>query len=557
MNTYISRAFIYSLCWLALAGSLCGLSACSPSLSTQPPADEFHFGTHHFEISGATPEVQQAFDQGLRFTYAFNYEAAEKEFYRAARLQPECAMAWWGIAFVNGPHINFPLVPVPRAERAFQAITTATKFAAHAAPRERALIRALSLRYSANPLAERAPLDLAYAQAMREVWHENRDDADIGNLFAQSMMDLRPWDLWTLNGTPQPGTEEILATLEAVLQINPDHPGANHQYIHAIEASPHPEKGVPAADRLRTLVPGAGHLAHMPAHIYARVGRWQDASAANERAIAADSIYRRDNPRPGFYAVYMAHNHHFLAFSAMMRGQQALALRSARELVEQMPDEFLDAYGPVADGFTIFVSEVLMRFGKWQEILDQPRPRRQLPFAMAMWHFTRASAYVALNRITEARDEQKRLDAAIRKVPEDAFFGNNPARPLLAIAHQVLAGEMAAQQNDFPEAIKHLRNAIMVEDSLRYDEPPDWIQPVRHSLGIVLLRARQYAEAELVYREDLKRWPANGWSLFGLSRALELQGRKAESVEVARQFTEAWKDSDISIRGTCLCQPGV
>jgi tetratricopeptide (TPR) repeat protein len=510
-----------------------------------------------FKITTKSRAAQQAFDRGLTQAYAFAYKAAEDEFRAAAAADPDCAMAYWGVALVNGPHINFPLVPPDKAKTAWEAITKAQALAAKTTKREQQLIAAQAQRYALPQPENRRKLDQAYAGAMREVWQNHPGDADVATLFAESLMDLRPWDLWTLDGSPQPGTNEIVSTLERALVLNPKHPGANHLYIHAVEASRDPGRAVPAADRLRTLVPSSGHLVHMPSHIYVRVGRWDDAARSNMRAMRADATYRANHPRPGFYAVYMLHNAHFYSYVAMMQGRSAEAIKYARQMVRDVPPDFLEEFGPIADGYMVFVSKALMRFGKWEEVLAEPEPKPGLPLAKAFWHYTRTIALIALDRRAEAEQEKAAFHAASSRVAKDATFGNNPAHDLLAIATHMINGELAAKDGHFDKAIVSLRRAVALEDLLRYDEPPDWIQPARHTLGAVMLRAGRHAEAEQVYRNDLARYPRNGWSLFGLSRSLKLQGRDAEAAEVDRQFKAAWSKADVQIESTCYCQPGV
>src|SRR4051812_10592808 len=453
-------------------------------------------GGHKFKITTRSSEAQRAFDRGLTWAYAFAYTAAEEEFRAAAAADPDCAMAWWGVALVNGPHINFPLVPPDKAKTAWDALTKARALAPKASEREQALIAALGMRYASPQPDNRRKLDEAYAEAMRGVWQTHPKDAHIATLYAESMMDLRPWDLWTLDGRPQPGTNEIVTTLERALVLSPRHPGANHLYIHAVEASRDPGRGVPAANRLRDLVPASGHLVHMPSHIYARIGRWDDAAAANVKAMKADATYRTQHPRPGFYAMYMAHNAHFYAYVAMMQGRSEDAIRAAGQMVRDIPEDFLAQYGPIADGFMIFKSEALMRFGKWEEVLAEPEPRADLPLAHALWRYTRTVTLIALGRRDEAENEKAAFHAASAHVPKDAQFGNNSAHDLLAIATHMIDGEMAAKDGKFDKSIVSLRRAVALEDLLRYDEPPDWIQPARHTLGAVMLRAGRYAEAE-------------------------------------------------------------
>jgi tetratricopeptide (TPR) repeat protein len=520
-------------------------------------AGRFNLGHYSCKVTTSSPEAQAAFDRGLTLAYGFSHEAAEAEFRKAAAADPHLAMAWWGVALVNGPHINFPMVPPDKAATAWEALGKARVLAAGAGPTESALIEALAKRYADPQPADRRPLDEAYAAAMRQVWQAHPQDADVATLFAEAMMDLRPWDLWKPDGTPQPGTEEIKATLERALVLDPSHPGANHLYVHVVEGSPHPETGLAAADRLVDLVPGSSHLVHMPSHIYARVGRWSDAAQANVRAMEADTAYRAAHPRAGLYAMYMAHNDHFFAYAAMMQGRSARAIEAARAMVAGVPADFIRDYAPIVDGYLPFIPEVLMRFGKWDEVLAEPAPPQEMPLATALWRFTRAVSLTALGKEAEASAERQVFLQAAAKVPKDATFGQNPASSLLSIATNLLDGERAAKRGDFDAAVKLLRAAVATEDGLRYDEPPDWIQPVRHTLGAVLLRAHRFAEAEAIYREDLARYPENGWSLFGLGRALRLEKKDSEAEPVEARFREIWAEADIQIGSTCLCQPGI
>lgn len=532
-----------------------------PAASPAPETDKFHLGTHQRAVSTKSAEAQTAFDRGLTLAWAFNYDAAEREFRRAAEEDPTLAMAWWGVALVNGPHINNPAMSPKQAMTSWEGMTRARELAAQGASDiEKALIEALAQRYAAEQPEDRRPLDEAYATAMRALRDAYPRDADIATLAAEAFMDLRPWDLWTaeLVPKPQPGTDEIIKTLETALNLDPDHPGANHLYIHTMEASSEPGKATAAAERLTTLVPGAGHLVHMPAHIFARTGRWADASASNQAAIEADvAALRGAPPDAGFYNVYRLHSRHFLAFAEMMRGRGASALEAARGMVAGVPADFLKESALVADGYMGIPIEVLMRFGKWQEILAEPEPADSLPLARTKRLFARATALTALNKPVEAEVEAKAFHAAAAALSEEAVMGNNPASEIVAIARLVLAGEMAAARNDFAGAIKSLEEAAQREDALKYDEPPDWIQPVRHTLGAVLLRAGKHKEAEAVYLRDLERWPENGWSLFGLYRALDLQKRSDEASAAKQRFDKAWADADQPIAATCLCQPPV
>lgn len=529
------------------------------SLAAEPSPAKVPFfqglGQHGRKVTTASPEAQRYFDQGLCFLYAFNHDEAIRSFQAAAEIDPACAMAWWGIAVANGPHINNPTVPPERAKAAWDALTRAQAMAAEASKTEQALIAALAKRY-ANPQPEdRKSLDEAYAAAMREVWKANPDDADIGALSAESMMDLRPWDFWTKEGQPQPGTEELVATIEAVLAQSPNHPLALHLYIHAVEASPHPEKAVAPADRLRDLQPGLGHLVHMPSHIDVRLGSWAKAIESNAKAIESDRKYREQSPRQGFYHVYMAHNHHMLAYGAIMRGQSKLAINSINNMVKGMPPEWVRENAAVADGFRAMPLEVLVRFGKWDEVLAAPEPPEFLPIARALRHCSRGIAFAAKGDVAKAKTEQGAFLIAKFKVPADARFGNNAAADLLAVAEHLLAGEIRAREGQLDIGMVELREAVRREDALHYDEPPDWIHPVRHALGATLLAAGRPAEAEQVYRQDLAKLPNNGWSLYGLARSLEQQGKRAESAKFDTQFKELWREADIKITSSCYCQP--
>jgi arylsulfatase A-like enzyme len=506
-------------------------------------------------VTTASAAAQRYFDQGLSFLYAFNHDEAIRSFDQAAKLDPDCALAWWGIAVANGPHINNPAVPPERAAAAWTALAKAQAAAAKASPVERQLIDVLARRYANPQPDDRRPLDEAYAAAMRALFQKHPDDTDIGALFAEAMMDLRPWDLWTPEGQPQPGTEEIVATLEHVLARQPNHPLALHLYIHAVEASPHPEKADAAADRLRDLQPGLGHLVHMPSHIDVRRGRWAAAVVANRKAIDADRRYREQSPKQGFYRIYMAHNHHMLTYAAIMRGQSALALAEVQEMVRGMPAEWIKDNAALADGFTAMPLEVLVRFGRWKEVLAAPEPPEHLPIARTLRHVARGVAYASTGKPHEARREQASFLAARKTVPEGAVVGNNQADDILNVAQHLLAGEILYREGQVEPALDELRQAVRLEDLLRYSEPPDWIHPVRHALGATLLQEGRAAEAEGVYRADLARQPHNGWSLFGLARSLRLQDKPEEAQQIEAQFTDAWRDADVKITSSCFCQP--
>lgn len=513
-----------------------------------------------FEGTGAyvrpvttSPSAQVFFNQGLNFLFAFNHDEAIRSFEKSAELDPNSAMASWGVALAHGPHINNPMLPEDRARAAWKALVRARELAPKAAPVERDLIEALGKRYADPPPADRAALDQAYADAMRTVHRKHPGDADVGALTAEALMDLHPWDLYTQDGTPHAWTGEIVHLIEEVIARSPNHPLALHLYIHAMEASTEPGKALPAADRLRDLTPGLGHLVHMPSHTDVRTGGWAKGVLANQRAIVADDTYLENAKPPGFYRIYMAHNRHMLAFVAMMRGQSAIATRAGRELIDRMPEDWLKEFAPLVDGFLATPYELQIRFGKWNEVLAEPEPREIFPLARTLRHYARGVALAALKRPADARAEQKAFLAARGKVPKDATFGNNAAADLTALAEAALEGEILYREGKKDAAFAALRDAVKREDALRYSEPPDWIQPIRHTLGAALLDSGKAAEAEAVYRDDLKKWPENGWSLLGLSQSLRGQGKDA--AEIDRRFREAWKDADLKTTSSCLCIP--
>jgi tetratricopeptide (TPR) repeat protein len=523
------------------------------------PAEPFFagLGTHTRKVSTTSATAQRYFNQGLAFLYAFNHDEAIRSFEAAAAADAECAMAYWGIALANGPHINNPAVDETHAQAAWKALTRARDLAARATtPVEAELIEALARRYAQPQPKDRKPLDEAYAQAMRKVWEAHADDADIGALTAEALMDLRPWDQWKLDGKPQPGTEEVLRTLDAVLAGAPQHPLALHLLIHAVEASSHPERADTAADRLRDLEPGLGHLVHMPSHIDVRRGRWQQAVIANQKAIAADKAYRQTSPNQGFYRLYMAHNHHLLAYAAMMQGQSQQATDAIQEMLAGIPEDFLKHSAAMMDPFFALPYELQMRFGRWDAILAEPRPKECFPIATALWRFARGVALAARNKLDDAKAEQSAFLAAVNTVPGDAISGKNAAHDVLGVAEKMLAGEILYREGKREEAVAALREAVGREDRLRYIEPPDWIQPVRHALGAALMDAGRYADAEAVYREDLARYPENGWSLYGLAHSLRMQDKREDAAAAAARFEKIWQHADVKLSSSCFCLQG-
>jgi tetratricopeptide (TPR) repeat protein len=496
-------------------------------------------GNHHQTITTRNPLAQRFFDQGLSLAYAFNHAEAGRSFREAARLDPRCTMCYWGAAFVLGPNINAAM-DTAVVRNAYETAQQAVALARDATPRERAYAEALAKRYAPTPVANRAPLDSAFANAMREVARAYPDDADASTIFAEAVMDLSPWSYWNADGSPRPGTAEALAALEKVLRSNPNHPGACHYYIHAVEAV-YPERAVACAERLAGLMPAAGHIVHMPGHIYIRVGRYNDAVEANVHAVHADETYIADQRPQGIYPLaYYPHNYHFMAFAATMAGRSAQAIQAARNVVRNVPVD-VAAVVPELQLLVPFVHLTLASFGRWDEVLAEPTPPASLRFPTAMVHYARSVAFAAKGRRREAGEALDSLRAIAASVTA------SPHKEVLQIAVEALLGEIHARRGLTDGAIRHFRAAMAIEDGLSYMEPPYWHYPIRHSLGAALLSAGRAAEAETVYREDLKRFPENGWSLFGLRQSLVAQGKNAEAEEVGRRFEKAWKMSDVKL----------
>lgn len=539
-----------------LAVVILGVCFTLPAIAADEPLYE-GLGQYSRNVTAASPEAEKYVQQGLKLYYGFIHGAALRSFEQATRLDPNCAMAYWGIAMANGPHINFPLVPPPNAEAAWKNLQLAKEKSVNCTQVERDLIQALSTRY-ANPQPEdRTPLDKAYAEAMRKVWHKHRTDPDVGVFFAEALMDLAPWNQWTKAGQPTPGTDEVLATLDEVLKLNINHPMANHLYIHAMEASYTPEKALPAANRLRELQPSLAHNVHMPTHIDIRVGNWQKAVDWNAKAIVASQNFRKiAGPAKGLLIFYEAHNYHMLAWGTLMTGQRDLGVKQIDAMVASMPDDFIEAMSPAVEGYCAMPYEVRVRFGMWDDVLAVPQPTKPyMPFTNAFHHAARAIAYGAKGDTASARAEQKLWLEGLKKVPAEGTFHNNTMSDISTLMSAMVEGEILLREGKTEEGLGKLREAVKLEDNLRYDEPPAWMIPARHALGAFLLKAGKLAEAEEVYREDLKHLPNNGWSLFGLSQTLRVQGKDASVYEA--QFAKVWAKADIKISSSCLCQEGV
>jgi tetratricopeptide (TPR) repeat protein len=501
-------------------------------------------GSLHHPIATSNPEAQKYFDQGLTLIYAFNHEEAIRSFRRAAELDPKAAMPWWGIANALGPNYNDPSDP-ERMKAAFDALQKAKTLAANGPENERAYVDALASRYSDDPKADGKKMAVDYAKAMGELAKKYPDDLDAATIYAESMMDIRPWGLWKLDGSPAEGTLEIIAVLESVLARFPNHVGANHYYIHAVEASPHAAWGLPSAERLGTLVPNAGHLVHMPSHIYARVGDFAAAETSNEAASAVDIAYIIGTGTQGMYpAMYYSHNLHFLAYAAMQAGRYGAASNAAGELADNIHQRAQGMPPGMTEGFLIYPMVVQLRFRKWQEFLATPAADSKIPTLTTFLHFARGMALAATGKISDAEAERKAFAAAVAQVPEKQSFGFNSAKTVLQIPADILDAQIAEAGGDRKMAIDSLRKAVAVQDGLAYNEPPDWYYPVRETLGGVLLRDGQVAEAEKVFRDDLARNSRNGRSLFGLWQSLKAQNKTADAEWARREFEAAWKGAD-------------
>lgn len=501
-------------------------------------------GDWHFRITTSSPAAQRYFDQGLRLMYAFNHDEALRSFERAVELDPTCALCHWGIAYALGPNINLPM-DVAAEPRALTAAREAARIGSGATERERGLISSMLLRYGKPAGAARATRDSAYARAMRDVARQFPEEVDVQVIFADAMLNLRPWNQWTRDGRAQPGTQEVIATLERALQRTPDHAGACHFYVHTVEASETPERALPCAERLPRLMPGAGHVVHMPAHVYLRVGRYEDAARANIAAVEADSRYfaAREVPEGMYPMFYAPHNLHFLWSAYVLSGQHAKAWSAARTLTQRVRIEDARSVASL-EGFLVAEILTLVRFGDWDAVLAAPAPPAELRYFTGMWHYARGVARAARGDIAAAAGELERLRALAAQVPDDVIIILNPAPTLLNIASEVLAGRIASHQKQHRAAIAHFRTAARLEDGLTYDEPPPWYHSARNLLGEALLDAGRPGEAEAAFREDLRFVRETGWSLSGLERALRAQGKKREAAEVAKRLENAWQHAD-------------
>ena len=514
-------------------------------------AQELHpgLGKYHHPITAKNPEAQKFFDQGLTLLYGFNHDEAARYFRRAAELDPQAAMPYWGLALAIGPNYNDTAVDENRAKATYDAVRKAVELAPNASPREQGYIRALAKRYpSADAKSDWKQLHLDYSNAMREVMKKYPDDLDAATMFAESLMMLRPWQLWTADGQPAPGTLELVAVLESVLKRNPDHPGANHFYIHAVEASSNLERAIPSATRLMTLVPGAGHLVHMPGHIFLQTGDYEQAAKTNVNAAAADKSFVQRTGATGIYPLmYWTHNIHFIAYARSQQGRYEDAKQAAEEMVRNIGNADLEMQ--MLEGFLLYPLMIDLRFHRWDEILRTPAPKSERKLSLAFWQYARAMALAGQGKDKEADDERSKFEVQRKIIPaESQYLLNNKSSDILALASATLDAQISWARGDKDKSIQHWRRAVELESAIQYDEPPAWFYPVRQSLAAALLRNGQSGEAESVFRKTLEKNPRDGRLLFGLWQSLLAQKRNSEAALVEQQFNAAWEDATLKMR---------
>jgi len=544
---YLGSLFLtFSLCFTTLAQN-------HPTHMAAKPATLMSgIGNLHHPVTTSNPDAQKFFDQGLRLIYAFNHDEAARSFQRAADLDPKMAMAYWGIAEAVGPNYNDPASD-ERFKQAHELIEKAVSLSSSASATENDYIHAMAKRFPA-PGADRRKAAEDYRDAMRELMNKYPDDLDAATLFAESGMNLHPWGLWMHDGTPREGTQEIVATLESVIKRDPNHLGAVHYYIHAVEASPNPERALAGANRLAALAPAAGHIVHMPAHVYIRTGDYDAAVKTNEKAAAADEAYIKASAangiQPGMYSgMYYSHNLHFIAIAASMKGNYLEAKQAADKLAAHVQPMLKDM--PMLEGFVAVPIAVQVRFERWNDILKMPQPDPNLKIVTTFWHYGRGMALAGTGKLDDAEKEHAIIVATREATPADAIFSppwNNKTKDILQIADDVLAAKIAMARKDTDTAIARYQNAVSVQDTLNYGEPPDWYFPVRESLGGALLIAGKATDAEKVFREDLNHNARNPRSLFGLQQALKVQGRDYDAQFVEKQFRDYWDGGSLTLK---------
>ncbi len=541
----------------SLASVLCGLLFCvgataqdhSAHMQSHPVTLINGLGDLHHPVSTHNPQAQKFFDQGLRFIYAFNHDEAARSFQHAAELDPKLAMAYWGVAEAVGPNYNDP-ADLDRFKKANEAVQKAVDLSSGASPSEQAYVMAMAKRFPADPNSDLKKAAEDYHDAMREVAHQFPDDLDAATLFAESGMNLHPWGLWNQDGTAREGTDEIVSTLESVIKKDPNHLGAIHYYIHSVEASNNPDRALAGANRLAALAPGAGHIVHMPAHIYIRTGDYEAAVKTNEQAAEVDRAYIKQSGAQGIYPMmYYSHNLHFVAICGAMNGRYAEARKNADLLAANVGPHVKEM--PPLEGFMTLPVAVEVRFHHWNEILKMPAPDPAMKTTTFFWHFGRGLALAGTGKIAEAEAEYKIVSDAEAATPPDVIFQmpiNNKTKDIMKIAEDVMGAKIAMAKKDTASAITMLRDAVAIQDKLNYGEPPDWFYPVRENLGGALLMTGDAAGAEKVFREDLDRNPRNPRSLFGLQQSLLLQKRDYDAGFVQKQFDASWKGAPRALK---------
>jgi tetratricopeptide (TPR) repeat protein len=515
------------------------------ALDTKEAVLEKGFGEVHLPISTKSAEAQKFFNLGLAHIYGFNHDEAVRSFKRAAEIDPQMAMAYWGVALAHGTNYNLK-ADTNALKAAFENLQKAQSLAGKVTVHEQAYIAALAKRYSVDPNADQNKLAVDYKNAMRELVKQYPDDLDAATLYAESMMNLRPWQLWTADGKPAEGTLEIVAVLENVLRRNPNHIGANHYYIHAVEASPNPERALPSAARLGKLAPKAGHLVHMPYHIYARTGNYEEAALSNIDAVIADREYLAKSGAQGVYPMmYYNHNIHCLASAYLMTGNYAGAIKTARELEDNVKKHV--EMTPMLEMFMPYQMITMVRFNKWDEVMSYPQPDAKLKITTAIWHFSRGMSHAAKSDVQKAETELKAFQAIAKTVPAEMPWGNSTAAGMLRVAENMLAGKIALARGEKQAAVAFLTKAVEAEDALNYAEPPDWDIPTRELLGGAHLLNGEYAASETVFRAELEKHPRNGRALFGLHESLQRQGKQTAAALVKSQFETAWAKSDTKL----------
>jgi tetratricopeptide (TPR) repeat protein len=534
--------------YLLSAAAVIALMASGASASENPATLIQGLGDHHHTIATAQKDAQSFFDQGLILTFAFNHAEAIRSFQRAAELDPASPMPLWGMAYALGPNYNLPAFPA-QLKQAYEFVQKALKLAEKAPARERAYVEALAARYSSDPDADQGKLAQEFAARMKALSEAYPDDLDAATLYAESMMNLNPWKLWTKDGHPWDRTMEIIAVLERVLMRDPSHPGANHLYIHAVEASPHPEWALAAAKRLEAIAPAAGHLVHMPSHIYMLVGDYKAAADANLIAAATDKDYIDHEHVKGSYPMlYFHHNLHFIAAARGMEGRYGDARAAAQQLTTSLHShagDIPDLQNFVTEYFGMYPLLTAVRFHDWKTVLAEKEPADDLPISRGLRHYARGVAFAAQDHVDRATVERESLAKIIASLPMESRYGNSPAKEVLSVGLAVVDARIATQKGDLEKAISDFGVAVAMQDKLAYNEPADWHYPVRESLGAALLKAGRAAEAEAVFRADLQKNPRGGRSLFGLVEALQAQGKSDEAMLVRQEFHDAWRTAEI------------